>query len=56
MQDELAELVLLRIDAALARSAPPVPVPEPPPPATPPEQPVTPAIVPTAPEATTPPS
>ena len=56
MQDELAELVLLRIDAALARSAPPVPVPEPPPPATSPEQPVTPAIVPTAPEATTPPS
>ena len=59
MQDELAELVLLRIDAALASTVVPVAAPEPAPPAPPAEQPVAPSIVPTAPEspeATTPPS
>ncbi|MBV8062828.1 MAG: hypothetical protein JOY51_04485 [Nevskia sp.] len=49
MQDELATLILLRIDAALAKTMPPEPAGEPAPPQAPPEQPVTPSVVPTAP-------
>jgi LPS-assembly lipoprotein len=56
MQDELAELVLLRIDAALASTVVPLPAPEPAPPTPAVEPPVTPSIVPTPPEAATPPS
>jgi LPS-assembly lipoprotein len=56
MQDELAALILLRIDASLARTVKPVPAAEPNPPAPAAEAPVTPAVVPTTPEAATPPS
>ena len=57
MQDELAALILLRIDAALAHTVIPVPAPDPSSPANPPvEAPVAPAVVPTAPEAAAPPS
>lgn len=51
MQDELAQLILLRIDAALARTVPPQPAPEPPPPGPPVETPVTPSVVPPLPAA-----
>ena len=56
MQDELAALILLRIDATLARTAKPVPAAEPNPPVPAAEAPVAPAVVPTTPEAATPPS
>lgn len=56
MQDELAALILLRIDATLARTAKPVPAAEPNPPVPAAEVPVAPAVVPTTPEAATPPS
>lgn len=56
MQDELAALILLRIDATLARTAKPVPAAEPNPPAPAAETPVTPAVVPPTSEAATPPS
>ena len=51
MQDELAQLILLRIDAALARTVPPQPAPEPAPPKPPVETPVTPSVVPAVPDA-----
>jgi len=55
MQDELAALIMLRIDAALAHTVIPVPAPDPNPPANPAgEAPVAPAVVPTAPEAAAP--
>ncbi|WP_029919221.1 LPS assembly lipoprotein LptE [Nevskia soli] len=56
MQDELAALILLRIDATLARTAKPIPAAEPNPPVPAAEAPVAPAVVPTPPEAATPPS
>ncbi|MDB5975679.1 MAG: hypothetical protein JWR07_2439 [Nevskia sp.] len=56
MQDELAALILLRIDASLARTAKPVPAAEPNPPAPAAEAPVIPTVVPTTPEAAAPPS
>lgn len=55
MQDELAQLILLRIDAALAHTVPPQPAPEPPPPGPPVETPVTPSVVPPLPPAPAPP-
>lgn len=54
MQDELAQLILLRIDAALAKTVPPQPAPEPAPPQPAAEPPATPAVVPTAPDAAPP--
>jgi len=51
MQDELATLILLRIDAALRKTVPPVPAPETPPPEAQPEPPVAPAVVPATPPA-----
>ncbi len=55
MQDELAALIMLRIDAALAHTVIPVPAPDPNPPANPAaEAPVAPTVVPTSPEVAAP--
>jgi len=57
MQDELATLILLRIDAVLSHAAPPVPPPEPSPPSPQsPQPPVSPAVVPVTPAGAAPPS
>ncbi|MDR3416669.1 MAG: LPS assembly lipoprotein LptE [Nevskia sp.] len=56
MQDELAQLILLRLDAALMRTVPSPPAPESAPPATPPAPPVTPSVVPVTPAGAAPPS